>query len=312
MSNIVGYPYFIAPNDVFDNGNLKPLEKLTLLFFCRAASGNGTSYYSQIRIAEKVGISKRELQRCIKKLVELGYLRVYHRKYDNGQQISNIYQLIPPGGDKESNLGVTPCQGGYDRESNKGLLDEGLLDEGLSFSETKRETKPPTKLKTWESLKKENKVIKSPIPDELVPDERTKLYAMNISVPSDELPSITEDYLDYLKAEGREQCDYQAGLRRWIRGWKKRNYHRMANNYPKNSEGEKNERDQALRTGRCPQTGRKLAPGEINLLQEEAFAEQQRLKQEKIINPRNDGLNDAEVMDEDEQSLRASMAIDLW
>jgi DNA-binding Lrp family transcriptional regulator len=71
-------------------------------------------------------------------------------------------------------------------------------------------------------------------------------------------------------------------------------------------------RDQAYRQGRCPKTGRKLAPGELSLLQEREYAERQRAKQARVINPRPDGFDDFETLDEDEQSLRPSLAIDLW
>jgi hypothetical protein len=63
-------------------------------------------------------------------------------------------------------------------------------------------------------------VPKSPPPEELVPDEKTKIHALKKFIPEGRIPEIVEDFLDWHRANGVYRADYQAELRRWMTRWK--------------------------------------------------------------------------------------------
>ncbi|QBQ54946.1 hypothetical protein E3U44_10775 [Nitrosococcus wardiae] len=57
---------------------------------------------------------------------------------------------------------------------------------------------------------------KYPPPDELIPDGKTKMHALNKYFPEDQIPALAESLLDWHRANGVWRTDYQAELRQWI------------------------------------------------------------------------------------------------
>jgi hypothetical protein len=89
---------------------------------CSFAGENQTAWPSHATIAEVAGISTRQVIRCIKKLVETGWILSEQRLAEEGDKDSNIYTLLsdPKGGsDRESVRVVTGSQYGTDRESHE-------------------------------------------------------------------------------------------------------------------------------------------------------------------------------------------------
>lgn len=86
--------YFMAPNDIFDL-ELKLHEKIVYLYLCRCGN-NSTAFPSYNTIAKKCSISRRKAIDVVASLKESGLLKKKIRKKDDFENMSNIYEVVPP------------------------------------------------------------------------------------------------------------------------------------------------------------------------------------------------------------------------
>jgi hypothetical protein len=99
-------PYFQVPNDIFDldikvrdNNLIRELrtsEKLVYIYLCRCGNQGSDAFPSYNTIADKCGISRRKAIDAIKLLYDNGLLLKANRTKDNGDNSSNIYEVILP------------------------------------------------------------------------------------------------------------------------------------------------------------------------------------------------------------------------
>lgn len=73
---------------------VKPGLKLALICLADMADDNGECFPKQSTIAKKTGLSRETINRHIKKLEQLGYLKNKSQRYKDGRKRSSIYQLI--------------------------------------------------------------------------------------------------------------------------------------------------------------------------------------------------------------------------
>ncbi len=166
--------FTIVENEIIDNVNLRPTEKLVYIALCRFAY-HGECHPSTAKIAEIAGVSRRTVFRVIKKLCELGLVSKQRRKSKNQGDTSNIYTIhgtqhpkattpydkmsyplchgdIPP---------MTPCHTPYDTMSPKEylieeyLIEENILTCGAPKNAPQAEGSPPNKNLKDEKLKKD-------------------------------------------------------------------------------------------------------------------------------------------------------------
>ena len=96
MARVAGSGWFAAPDAVFDDPSLTPVERIVLLYLYRMAGNDGASFPSYNRIAEAAGITRRAAIKAVKVLVEKGWLEVERRRADNEAWQSNVYRLTRP------------------------------------------------------------------------------------------------------------------------------------------------------------------------------------------------------------------------
>jgi len=97
VARVAGSGWFAAPDAVFDDARLTPVERIVLLYLYRMAGNDGASFPSYNRIAECAGVNRRTAIRAVKSLVEKGWLEVAHRRRaDDEAWQSNVYRLTRP------------------------------------------------------------------------------------------------------------------------------------------------------------------------------------------------------------------------
>ena len=81
-------------NQALKTNGLTPTKKLILVILANYADEKGTCYPSYKHIAKIIGLNTtKTIQNAIKEFEQLGYLKVEHRKLDNGGYTSNRYHL---------------------------------------------------------------------------------------------------------------------------------------------------------------------------------------------------------------------------
>ena len=81
-------------NKALKVNGLSPTKKLILVILGNYADEKGTCYPSYKHIAKLIGLNTtKTIQNAIKEFEQLGYLRIEHRKLDNGGHTSNRYHL---------------------------------------------------------------------------------------------------------------------------------------------------------------------------------------------------------------------------
>ena len=81
-------------NQALKTKGLTPTKKLVLVILANYADERGTCYPSYKHIAKMIGLgTTKTIQNAIKEFEELGYLKIEHRKLDNGGYTSNRYHL---------------------------------------------------------------------------------------------------------------------------------------------------------------------------------------------------------------------------
>jgi hypothetical protein len=80
---------------VFEHSESVSGERLVLLAIADSANDEGVCWPSYETIAKKANVSRRYVMDVIKKLEEVGIIKVSHR-YKDGLNTSNVYQMVIP------------------------------------------------------------------------------------------------------------------------------------------------------------------------------------------------------------------------
>ncbi|KGT40576.1 DnaD domain protein [Bacillus cereus] len=116
--------FFMIENDAIDNCNLDVYEFKAYAVIVRHANRDTQSAFPSLTtLTEKVGCGRKKIVQCIKSLEEKGYIQKVNRKDEQGNNLSNIYYVLPTPSVSEK-LGVS--------ERNHGSIPEklGVVSEG--------------------------------------------------------------------------------------------------------------------------------------------------------------------------------------
>lgn len=93
FSNTKGYSW--VDNAFLDDERLHYFDVLVYIQLCRHADAEtDETFISQKKIAEKIGISRPTVNKAIKHLVELGYIKATIRARKNGGRTTSIYKIL--------------------------------------------------------------------------------------------------------------------------------------------------------------------------------------------------------------------------
>ncbi|MBF7155737.1 DnaD domain protein [Bacillus albus] len=88
--------FFMIENDAIDNCDLDVYEFKAYAVIVRHANRDTQSAFPSLTtLAEKVGCGRKKIVQCIKSLEEKGYIQKVNRKDDQGNNLSNIYYVLP-------------------------------------------------------------------------------------------------------------------------------------------------------------------------------------------------------------------------
>ncbi|EJP83809.1 helix-turn-helix domain-containing protein [Bacillus cereus] len=88
--------FFMIDNEVIDNGELDVYAFKTYAVIVRHANIKTKSAFPSLNtLTKKVGCGKKKIIECIKTLVEKGYISKTLRKDGKGENLSNLYHLLP-------------------------------------------------------------------------------------------------------------------------------------------------------------------------------------------------------------------------
>lgn len=88
--------FFMIENDAIDNCNLDVYEFKAYTVIVRHANRDTQSAFPSLAtLTEKVGCGRKKIVQCIKSLEEKGYIQKVNRKDDQGNNLSNIYYVLP-------------------------------------------------------------------------------------------------------------------------------------------------------------------------------------------------------------------------
>lgn len=83
-------------NDAIDNCDLDVYEFKAYAVIVRHSNRDTQSAFPSLTtLAEKVGCGRKKIVQCIKSLEEKGYIQKVNRKDDQGNNLSNIYYVLP-------------------------------------------------------------------------------------------------------------------------------------------------------------------------------------------------------------------------
>ena len=80
-------------NSIYDS-NLSTTEIAVYLFLKDHSNKNGESFHSKRSIAGAIKKSPRTVQRCLRELERLGFVKTKQRYRSNGGQTSNLYTIF--------------------------------------------------------------------------------------------------------------------------------------------------------------------------------------------------------------------------
>jgi hypothetical protein len=92
----INIPYFQAPAVIFDIKRLKRNDKIVLLYLCRCAHNSEGAFPSYQTIGIKCGMSRRLAIDTVNGLIEKELLIKTTRPKGNGDNFSNIYEIVLP------------------------------------------------------------------------------------------------------------------------------------------------------------------------------------------------------------------------
>ncbi|MDR4986180.1 DnaD domain protein [Bacillus cereus] len=88
--------FFMIENDAIDNCDLDVYEFKAYAVIVRHANRDTQSAFPSLTtLTEKVGCGRKKIVQCIKSLEEKGYIQKINRKDDQGNNLSNIYYVLP-------------------------------------------------------------------------------------------------------------------------------------------------------------------------------------------------------------------------
>ncbi|MGE1044080.1 DnaD domain protein [Bacillus wiedmannii] len=88
--------FFMIENDAIDNCDLDVYEFKAYAVIVRHANRDTQSAFPSLTtLAEKVGCGRKKIVQCIKSLEEKGYIQKVNRKDEQGNNLSNIYYVLP-------------------------------------------------------------------------------------------------------------------------------------------------------------------------------------------------------------------------
>lgn len=124
-------------NHALKTEGLTPTKKLILVILGNYADERGTCYPSYGHIAKIIGLKDTKgIQKTIKEFEELGYLRIEHRKTNNGGYTSNRYHMKlgmgveTPSGVETLRVGVSePSNTKDDTKTNININNENVFNE---------------------------------------------------------------------------------------------------------------------------------------------------------------------------------------
>jgi len=89
------FPFFQVPNNIFKQ-DLKTVELVVYLYLCRCGNNGGTAFPSYQNIADSCKIGKRTAIDAVKSLQEKKLLIKIVRPKDDGDNQTNIYEIVVP------------------------------------------------------------------------------------------------------------------------------------------------------------------------------------------------------------------------
>ncbi|PGZ66466.1 DnaD domain protein [Bacillus cereus] len=88
--------FFMIENDAIDNCDLDVYEFKAYAVIIRHANRDTQSAFPSLTtLTEKVGCGRKKIVQCIKSLEEKGYIQKVNRKDEQGNNLSNIYYVLP-------------------------------------------------------------------------------------------------------------------------------------------------------------------------------------------------------------------------
>lgn len=88
--------FFMIENDAIDNCDLDVYEFKAYAVIVRHANRDTQSAFPSLTtLTEKVGCGRKKIVQCIKSLEEKGYIQKVNRKDNQGNNLSNIYYVLP-------------------------------------------------------------------------------------------------------------------------------------------------------------------------------------------------------------------------
>ncbi|PGA32054.1 DnaD domain protein [Bacillus wiedmannii] len=88
--------FFMIENDAIDNCDLDVYEFKAYAVIVRHANRDTQSAFPSLTtLTEKVGCGRKKIVQCIKSLEEKGYIQKVNRKDEQGNNLSNIYYVLP-------------------------------------------------------------------------------------------------------------------------------------------------------------------------------------------------------------------------
>lgn len=140
--------FFMIENDAIDNCDLDVYEFKAYAVIVRHANRDTQSAFPSLTtLTEKVGCGRKKIVQCIKSLEEKGYIQKVNRKDDQGNNLSNIYYVLPtPSVSQklvvsEGNQGSVPEKLGVVSEGN--CNNTNLNNTNLTISSSSSSSKNP-------------------------------------------------------------------------------------------------------------------------------------------------------------------------
>lgn len=114
----------MVENDAIDNCDLDVYEFKAYAVIVRHANRDTQSAFPSLTtLTEKVGCGRKKIVQCIKSLEEKGYIQKVNRKDEQGNNLSNIYYVLPTPSVSEKLVVSEGNQGGVSEKL--GVVSEG-------------------------------------------------------------------------------------------------------------------------------------------------------------------------------------------
>lgn len=116
--------FFMIENDAIDNCDLDVYEFKAYAVIVRHANRDTQSAFPSLTtLTDKVGCGRKKIVQCIKSLEEKGYIQKVNRTDEQGNNLSNIYYVLPTPSVSEKLVVSERNQGGVSEKL--GVVSEG-------------------------------------------------------------------------------------------------------------------------------------------------------------------------------------------